>query len=103
MCRFKLVDDSTRSIYFYFEGLTINFELMLGFIGGSLLLICMTIIIVVCVVTKAKPPSGKHITPVQPFRPYETLDKNSIRIRKPSKIPKQISSQSGVTQKLPPW
>lgn len=85
------------------EGLTINFELMLGFIGGSLLLICMTIIIVVCVVTKAKPPSGKHITPVQPFRPYETVDKNSIRIRKPSKIPKQISSQSGVTQKLPPW
>lgn len=85
------------------EGLTINFELMLGFIGGSLLLICLTIIIVVCVVTKAKPPSGKHITPVQPFRPYETVDKNSIRIRKPSKIPKHISSQSGVTQKVPPW
>ncbi|XP_022310504.2 tolloid-like protein 2 [Crassostrea virginica] len=85
------------------EGLTINFELLLGFIGGSLLLICLTIIIVVCVVTKAKPPSGKTITPVQPFRPYETVDKNSIRIRKPSKIPKQISSQSGVTQKVPPW
>uniref|UniRef100_K1PPF8 Tolloid-like protein 2 n=1 Tax=Magallana gigas TaxID=29159 RepID=K1PPF8_MAGGI len=67
--------------YEIYDGLTINFELMLGFIGGSLLLICMTIIIVVCVVTKAKPPSGKHITPVQPFRPYETVDKNSIRIR----------------------
>ncbi|XP_061185916.1 cubilin-like [Saccostrea echinata] len=85
------------------EGLEINFELLLGFIGGSLFLICLTIVIVVCVVTKAKPPSGKTITPVQPFRPYETVDKNSIRIRKPSKIPKQISSQSGVTQKLPPW
>ncbi|XP_056007355.1 tolloid-like protein 2 [Ostrea edulis] len=85
------------------EGLTINFELLLGFIGGSLFLICLTVVIVVCVVTKAKPPSGKTITPVQPFRPYETVNKNSIRIRKASKIPKQISSQSGVVQKVPPW
>lgn len=61
MCWFKLVDDLIRLIFFYFEGLMINFEFMLGFIGGLFLFICMMIIIVVCVVIKVKLLFGKYI------------------------------------------